>query len=182
MEPDEVQAEIEQRKKRAEDLRIREVLWCLYDSHFMRYEAWIREDPQWVYPGIGEAIKLSDKRVQFLIAQTVHQLIYKEGPATESKDRRGVPEEKIVPATLALRVNDQRVFKFEICRRTRYTDTCPLWDDQLGEVTRFIDGLWVLELTDLLEKIRAHEDSVRNQREGPRKARELEALKKRFGL
>ena len=39
MEPDEVQAEIEQRKKRAEDLRIREVLWCLYDSHFMRYEA-----------------------------------------------------------------------------------------------------------------------------------------------
>lgn len=187
IEPDEVRAEIERRKKRATDLRIREVLWSLYNSHFMRYEAWIREDPQLVYPGINEAIKISAKEVQFSIGRTTYQLTYKEGPASKDEWLRGCAdreffEEKIVPATLALRVDGQRVFKFEISRRTHYTRDGPVWDDPLGEVTRFIDGLWVLEITDLLEKIKAHEEGVRKKRAGPREARQLEALKKRFGL
>jgi hypothetical protein len=187
MEPDEVHAEIERRKKRAKDLKIREVLWSLYNSHFLRYEAWIRENPQLVYPGIKEAFKISAKEVQFSIGRTTYQLTYKEGLVAKGERLRGRDrgeffEEDIIPATLALRVDDQWVFEFDLCRRIHRTQFGPGWDDPLGEVTRFIDGPWVLELTDLLEKIRAHEEGVRNGREGPRKARELEALKKRFGL
>jgi hypothetical protein len=187
MEPDEARVEIERRKNRAKDLKIREVLWSLYNSHLMRYEAWVREDPQLVYPGIKEAIKISAKEFQFSIGPTTYQLTYKEGPTSERERLRGPGpgeffEETIVPATLALMVDDQKVFKFELCRRTRHTEFGPAWDDPLGDVTRFIDGPWVLELTDLLAKIKAHEEGVRNDREGPRKARELDALKKRFGL
>jgi hypothetical protein len=182
MEPDEVRAEIEHRKRGAQDSQIREVLWSLYDKHFKRYEAWIREDPQLVYPGVSEGFRVSPKEVQFSIGQKVYRLTYKEGLASESKSRRGVVEEKIVPATLALRVDDQRMFKFEMSRRTRYMHDGIVWDDLLGEITRFIDGLWVLELTDLLEKIEAHEKGILNARGAPGRARELEALKKRFGL
>jgi hypothetical protein len=91
---------------------------------------------------------------------------------------RALPEEKIVPATLALRVDGQRVFKFRISRSTRYERDGPIWDDRLGEITRFIEGPWILELTDLLQKIKAHEKDVWNQRQAPK----LEAEKKRFGL
>lgn len=181
MEPDEVHAEIERRKKRAKDLKIREVLWSLYNSHFMRYEAWIREDPKLVYPGIKESIKIFAKEVQFSIGRTTYQLTYKEGLIAEGERLRGRDrgeffEEDIIPATLALRVDDQWVFEFELCRRTRRTQFGPVWDNPPGEVIRFSDGPWVLELTDLLEKIRSHEEGVRNEREDPRKTQELEAL------
>jgi hypothetical protein len=52
----------------------------------------------------------------------------------------------------------------------------------LGDITRFIDGPWVAELADLLQKIEIHREKIRNQQEAPRKARELEVLKKRFGM
>jgi hypothetical protein len=79
---------------------------------------------------------------------------------------------------LALKVDDQPVFKFEIRRSTRYLNDGPVWNDVIGEVTRFIEGPWVQEVTDLLKRIRAHEKSVRDKRDAPK----LEAMKKRFGF
>jgi hypothetical protein len=182
MEPDEVRAEIERRKKRAADLQIREILMSLYNSHLARYESWIREDSELVYPGISDTVQFSGKDIQFSLGKTVYRLTYKEGPAPKSERIHGgygeFFEEKIVPATLGLRVDEQRVFKFEMSRCTTYTQNRPFWKDSLGEVTRFIDGMWVLEITDLLENIRTHEQGIREKRDGPR----LEALKKRFGL
>jgi len=187
MEPEEVRAEIERLKNRAKDLNIREVLWSLYNSHFRHYEAWMREDPQLVYPGINGTVKVSAKEVQFSTGQTTYQITYKEGPPYESERIHGPGpgeffEEQSVPATLSLRIDNQKVFKFELCTRTRSTEYGPSWDNPLGEVTRFIDGLWVSELNDLLAKIIVHEEGVRSERAAPRKARELEELKKRFGL
>jgi hypothetical protein len=79
---------------------------------------------------------------------------------------------------LDLSVDDQRVFKFEIRRSTRYLEVGPAWNDYMGEITWFIEGPWVQELPELLKKIKAHEKSVRDQRSIPK----LEAMKKRFGL
>jgi hypothetical protein len=79
---------------------------------------------------------------------------------------------------LDLSVDDQRVFKFEIRRSTRYLDDGLAWNDDMGEITWFIEGPWVQELPELLKRIRAHEKSVRDQRSAPK----LEAMKKRFGL
>lgn len=189
MEPDEVLVEIERRKKRAADLRIRDVLWSLYNSHLGRYESWSKEDPQLVYPGIGKTVNISGKEIQFSVGRTVHRLIYREGSVASNYSRMRVSgsrddpfEEKIVPGTLTLRVEEEKVFKFEISTRTCYGPDGPVTDHPLGEVTRFIDGLWVMEIIDLWEKIRAHEENVRQERRGPREARALEALKKRFGL
>lgn len=180
MEPDEIRTEIERRKKRAIDLKIREVLWSLYHSHFSRYEAFIHEDPELVCPEVSESIKISDQSIEFSLRQSIYRIVYTEGP----KVRREAPRkgelfgESMVPALLDLSVDDQRVLKFEIKRSTRYLVDGPARNDDMGDITWFIEGPWVQELPELLKRITAHEKSVRDRRSIPK----LEAMKKRFGL
>lgn len=161
MEPDEIRAEIECRKKRAVDLKIREILWSLYKS----YKS----------PDTATA--------QIKIGPTIYDLIYKEAPPSSTRyprQNRGdfEEEETIIPATLALLVDNQKVFKFEIRKSTRLTHEGPLWNDYLGDVTRFIEGPWILELTEFLVKRTAEQKALRDQKQKP----QLDALKKRFGL
>jgi hypothetical protein len=180
MEPDVIRAEIEQRKKRAVDLKIREVLWSLYHSHLSHYETLIQEDPELLCPEVCESIKISDKSVEFSLRQSIYRIVYTEGPKVrrEAPGRGELFGESIVPAMLDLSVDDQRVLKFEIRRSTRYLDDGPAWNDDMGDITWFIEGLWVQELPELLKRIMAHEKSVRDRRSIPK----LEAMKKRFGL
>ena len=79
-------------------------------------------------------------------------------------------------------MNDQKVFKFERSRRTESHYDAPVFTEQMGEITRFIEGAWVTELSDLLVKIEDHQKSVLDKREAPKKAQELEELKRRFGI
>ena len=180
MEPDVIRAEIERRKKRAMDLKIREVLWSLYHSHLSRYETFIHEDPELICPEVRESIKIFDKGIEFSLSQSIYRIVYTEGP----KIRRETPGkgellgETIVPAMLDLSVDDQRVMKFEIKRSTRFLEDGPAWNDDMGDISWFIEGPWVQELPELLKRIRAHEKSVRDRRSIPK----LEAMKKRFGL
>jgi hypothetical protein len=180
MEPDVIRAEIERRKKRAMDLRIREVLWSLYHSHLSHYEAFVHEDPELLCPDVRESIKISDKCVEFPLRQSVYRIVYTEGPKIrhETLGRGELLAESIVPAILDLSVDDQRVFKFEIRRSTRYLEDGPVWNDDMGDISWFIEGPWVQELPELLKRISAHEKSVRDRRSIPK----LEAMKKRFGL
>jgi len=180
MEPDVIRAEIERRKKRAMDLRIREVLWSLYHSHLSHYEAFVHEDPELLCPDVRESIKISDKCVEFPLRQSVYRIVYTEGPKVrhETVGRGELLGESIVPAILDLSVDDQRVFKFEIRRSTRYLEDGPVWNDDMGDISWFIEGPWVQELPELLKRISAHEKSVRDRRSIPK----LEAMKKRFGL
>ena len=180
MEPDEIRAEIERRKKRARDLKIREVLWSLYHSHLCHYETLIQKDPELLCAEVSESIKTSGKSVEFSLRQSIYRIVYTEGPKVrrETLGRGELFGESIVPAILDLSVDDQRVFKFEIRRSTRYLDEGLAWNDDMGDITWFIEGPWVQELPELLKRIRAHEKSVRDRRSAPK----LEAMKKRFGL
>ena len=180
MEPDVIRVEIDRRKKRAMDLKIREVLWSLYHSHLSHYETLIQEDPELLCPEVSESIKISGKSVEFSLRQSIYRIVYTEGSKVrrESLGRGELFGESIVPAILDLSVDDQRVFKFEIRRSTRYLEDGLAWNDDMGEITWFIEGPWVQELPELLKRISAHEKSVRDRRSIPK----LEAMKKRFGL
>ena len=162
------------------DLKIREALWSLYHSHFSRYETFIHEDPELLCPEVSESIKISDKSVEFSLRQSIYRIVYTEGPKVrrETLGRGELLGESIVPAMLDLSVDDQRVMKFEIKRSTRYLDVGPASNDDMGEITWFIEGPWVQELPELLKRISAHEKSVRDRRSIPK----LEAMKKRFGI
>ncbi|SRR5712691_13211536 len=171
MEPNEIRAEVERRKQRAEDLKIRETLWSLH-RHFSHCETWRREDIEWIYPGVRDTLEFADDQYQFCLEQTTFLFFHKEQSISEMATR----------GTFTLKVDDHEVFEFEWYERTKDGYTEPVFEFQLGEVTKFIEGSWVTQLTDLLQKIKAYSESVQNEREAPIKARELEALKKRFGI
>lgn len=63
MEPDEIRAEIYRRKKRAEDLKLREILWSLYYRHLMRYEELVNNDPQMLFPEVKERLDISGTQI-----------------------------------------------------------------------------------------------------------------------
>lgn len=82
MEPDEIRAEIERRRKRAGDLRLRELLWSFYRSHLQDLAERLEKDPELVYPEMKE-IKIANNDWQFRIGETSYRLVYEEEEATE---------------------------------------------------------------------------------------------------
>ncbi len=191
MEPDEIRAEIERRKKRARDLNLRETLWDLYYLRFSRYPKLLEEDPAIVYPDVKETFDMSvlpstqlfpkGILVQFRMEPTAYQVFYREGPGQHRENwgsSRGIPEVTITPATLALTVDGEQVLHFEVRRSVRDEEWGPVFCDSMGEITRFIDGPWTVELTELLRKIKLHEKAIWEQRQIPK----LKEQMKQFGL
>lgn len=183
MEADEIQAEVAKRKKRAKDLKIGETLWSLH-RRLVNYKTWLSKDPDKVYSEVGKTLEFSDDQPEFVLGHVKYQIISKEQPSfeTETTSPGAFEPDRITLGTLSLRVNDQKMFKFEWSRRTESHHDAPVFTDQIGEITRFIEGPWVTELSDLLVKIEDHTKSVRDKREAPKKAQELEELKRRFGI
>lgn len=171
-----VRSEVERRKERAEELGIRETLFSLYFSHLCKYREWVRSDPEMIFPEFSKIDVNSEKQAQFFFGNSAFELTHKKEPVQRSE------EEDTEFATLGLRVGGDRVFKFEIQRRTLYRREGPLTVERIGEITRFIEGPWVKELSELLEKIETYEAMIRKFRNAPQEAREIEQLRRRFGI
>jgi len=187
MEPDEIHAEIERRRKRAIDLKLRETLWTLYYYYLSRYAEELKKDPGMVYPEIRETLAVSDAHIQFCVGETMYSVIYKEGPVQRESDwgsrRRDIYDETTTtPVTLALRADEKCVFDFKMKRTVRYTPDMPLFSEIMGDVTSFIEGPWVTDVAELLQKIKAHEKGVRDKRQAPKLEQKLREDMKRFGL
>ena len=181
MEPDEIRAEVQRRKKRAEDLGIREVVRGLI-KHRDQYRAWLRDDPQFAARVLYPDVILSGDEVRFSIGPTTFQLKHREEPVSRDYDDRGDSRWERSRETLKLRVNDQKVFEFNIEKDTEWTQFGPIYHEHFGEITRFIEGPWVVEVTELFLKAKAQSDSAWKERNAPREAKDIEDLKKRFGL
>jgi hypothetical protein len=187
MEPDEIRAEIERRRTRAKDLKLRETLWRLYDSHLMYYAEKLKKDPEMIYPEIRETLEISDAHIQFHVGEITSRVIYKEGPEECESDwgsrRRSISDETTTtPIALALEIDEKRVFDFEMKKTVTSTPDWPLFNEFMGDVTSFIEGPWVTNVVELLQKIEAHEKSVRDKRQAPKLQEKLREDMKRFGL
>lgn len=177
MESDEVLAEIERRKQQAKNLKIRELLWSLY-IRFKGYET--RKNRTFIYPEIAASLKTLGNTQEFSLNQSLYRFVYSEGPPHKSEylGRGELSERTTVSATLALHVESDPVFQFEIRRSTSYLDDGPVSKDDVGAITCFMEGRWIEELQGLMERIREHEKSVANRLNSPK----LEEMKKRFGI
>ena len=187
MEPDEIRAEIERRRKRAKDLKLREILWTLYYWHLRSYADNLKKDPEMIYPEIKETLEISDAHIQFHVGEVTYMVIYKEGPEECESDwgsrRRSIYDEtRTTPITLALEIDEKRVFDFEMKKTVTYTPEEPLFNEMMGNVTSFIGGPWVTDVAELLQRIEAHEKSVRDKRQAPRLQEKLREDMKRFSL
>jgi hypothetical protein len=187
MEPDEIRAEIERRRKRAIDLKLRETLWALYYYYLSRYAEELKKDPEMVYPEIRETLEISDAHIQFHVEEITYRVIFKEGPGERESDwgsgrRRRFDETTTTPITLALEADNKRVFEFEMKKIVTCTPDMPIFHEIMGDVTSFIEGPWVTDVPELLQKIKAHQKSVRDKRRAPQLEQELRADMKRFWL
>ena len=187
MEPDEIRAEIQRRKKLAVDLKLRETLWSLYYCHFRWYAKKLVEDPEMVYPEVRETLEISETHIQFRVGEATYRFIYKEGPEEHepnygSRRRERFEETTTTPATLALEVDGKCVFDFSVRKRVQSTWDGPIFEETMGEITSFIDGPWAVGISDLLQKIKLYERNVCEIRQAPRLERKLQEDMKKFGL
>jgi hypothetical protein len=175
MEPDEIRAEIERRRKRAKDLKMRETLWALYNAHLRYYAENLKKDPKIIYPEIRETMEISNAYVQFRLGDIMYRVFYTQGPTLGEHDQK-------TQIAMGLSVDEERVFDFEFTKTVAYTPEMPLFSERMGEVTRFIEGPWVTTIPELLQKIKAYENSMRDERQAPEVQRRLREDMKRFGL
>ena len=119
--------------------------------------------------------------IQFRVGEITYRVSCKEGLTAGSpgENFEGTTKTQI---TIALLVDEERVFEFEMKKVVRYTPEMPFFSETMGEVTSFIDGPWVTAVPELLQKIIAHENSVLYERQAPQLQHKLREDMKRFGL
>src|SRR5271155_5507167 len=152
MTPDEIRAEVERRRQRARDLKIRETLWDLRKS-FRANKLWLRDDPQFskrvLYPGI----ELSDDEARFPLGQAASKLTYRKGKV--SSEDCGGTEFTTTHGTVTVKLNDDSVFEFEVAETVEYFRDAPGFSERLGEIAIFIEGPWVTEIAEFVQKVNA---------------------------
>jgi hypothetical protein len=94
MEPYEIRAEVERRRQRARDLKIREVLWD-FEKHRRHCRVWLPKEPEFaarlIYPGVV----LSDDEVRFSVEQAAFQSTCEKGAVShDAFSRRGSLRER----------------------------------------------------------------------------------------
>ena len=181
MKSDEIRNEIQRREKRAIDLKLRETLWALYNSHLRGYPEKLKKDPEMVYPEIKETLQFSGLKIQFHVGEIRYGLVYKEG-VTEGRPNSNFEGVSKTAMKLTLEVDEKRVFEFDMKKVVRHTPDMPFFSEIMDEVTSFIEGAWVKDVPELLQSIKAHVRSVGDKRQAPRTQQKLREDMKRFGL
>ena len=182
MEPDEIRAEVQRRKKRAEDLGIREVLRALI-KHRDHYRAWLKDDPKYAARAIYPDMTLSGSEIRFSVGPTTFQLMNdEERLPSDDWDSRGNSNCDHSRETVTLKVNGEEVFEFTVDKSTYWDQFGPSYHEHFGEIFRFIEGPWVTEIGEFVLKAQAHSATAWRERNAPREAEEAEKLRKRFGI
>lgn len=180
MEPEEIKAEIARRKQMVKDLRLRETVWSLYSSQFKYIDDKFREDPELILPEVRDTFKLSNNANDFRFNGSDYRLVYTEGK--KESDRWGGDKTVTTQATVMLKMNGELVFEFDLRTSVTYAPEAPIFDESMGEIKAFIDGPWVTDVPELLQRMRSHSQGVWKIRNAPKEAEKLKQEMKKFGL
>ena len=71
--------------------------------------------------------------------------------------------------TLTLKLNDDSVFEFEVVETVEYFHDSPGFSERVGEINRFIEGPWVTEITEFVQKVNSHAQGAWKEQECPRR-------------
>jgi hypothetical protein len=74
MESEEIHAEVARRKKRGEELKIRETL-CVLHGHFCDWRAWLGEDLGWIYPEVRRTLEFAVDQPKFTPGNATFEII-----------------------------------------------------------------------------------------------------------
>jgi len=184
MEPNKIWAEIERRRERARDLKLREELWLLCNSVLRGYAHAMANDPERIYPPIRESLSIARGVYRFAVDDITYKVIFRE--RKKEKNARiarltGI-ETITTPITLTLHVDNKLVFEFEMKNSVTGAPEMPVFREELGEIIAFIEGPWIQAIAELVDNASQHQLAVWKKRNPSKSERELRKNMKRFGL
>ncbi len=116
MDPEEIWAEIERRKDRVRDLKLREELWLLYSSVLLGYAHALANDAELIYPPIRESLSIAHGVYQFTLGDIAYKVVYREAKREKKSQIAHLSgiENTTTPITLTLHVDRKLVFEFNM--------------------------------------------------------------------
>jgi hypothetical protein len=180
MNPDELASEIERRKQTAKNLKLRELVWKLYSSHLQYYSRNVLKESEAILPALKESLSIKDNRYSFSIKGTQYEIVYSEG----KKETRGYGHDETVttPIQLSLERGCKLAFEFKMKKSVTYAEEAPLFSEYMGDVTAFIDGAWVQEITAFVREADQYRREYWAKRNAGKQSQKALSERKRFGL
>lgn len=89
MEAEEIRAEIKRRKKRAIDLKLREMLWDLHRYHLSRYPELLKKDPAMILPELKGTLEMGGNQALFGLEKPATSSLIRRNPGPILGEREG---------------------------------------------------------------------------------------------
>lgn len=182
MDQEEIRKEIERRRQRAKDLKLREHLWDLFHSNLQYYSSNL--DKEIIFPAIRETLVVANHNYRFTVGERRYDLICR--PGRELRERCGSRqwEDEIVttPIEFSLSVDEKPAFGFEMKRTVQYSREMPIFSEYMGEVTAFVGGPWVSDFIAMVAMVNQHKRAIWDRNAKVGREERLKEEMKRFGL
>lgn len=182
MDQEEIRREIERRRQRAKDLKLREHVWDLFHSNLQHFSS--NFDQEIIFPAIRETLAVTDRHYRFSVSERRYELVCK--PGREQRERCGTRqwEDEVIttPIEFSLMVDGKAVFAFEMRRTVQYSREMPIFSEYMGDVTAFIGGPWVSDFIAMVAMVNQHKRAVWDRNATVGREERLKEEMKRFGL
>jgi hypothetical protein len=179
---EEIRKEIERRRQRAKDLKLRELVWDLFHSNLQFFSSNL--DQEIIFPAIRETLVVASHCYRFSVGEHRYELLCK--PGREQKERCGTrqweDEVTTTPLAFSLSVDAKPVFAFEMQRTVQYSREMPIFSEYMGEVTAFIGGPWVSDFIALVAMVNQHKRAVWDRNAKVGREERLKDEMQKFGL
>jgi hypothetical protein len=182
MDLEDLAKEIERRKQIAKDLKLRELLWKLYNSHLSNYTHTLSRDPGSIYPSLKDSISIQGDNYFFTIGEAKYEVAYTAGKERSDAGYRDWGRIVTTPFELSLNLECRCVFEFKMTKTVEDTEDGPIFNERIGDITAFIEGPWVPEFTTFVQNVEQYKRQFWDQKNAVRREQKLKAEKKRFGL
>jgi hypothetical protein len=152
---DAIRAEVEQRKRRAIELKVPDLVADLHRDLFQNYPAWAREHPDRLPSLISDLEHPTKSIVAFIFKLQKYSFFWKEESGGETKRHNEDSDTFFLRGRLILRVNEKRVFEMTL-RGERYVDiggSLPFASTTWKPVNlqSFVEGPWIEDLREIGE-------------------------------
>jgi hypothetical protein len=180
MDQEELAKEIARRKQVAKDLNLRELVSRFYSSHLQYHSENIKKGPDAILPALKDTLTIKGTRYSFNVNGTQYEIVYSEG----KKETRGRGDDETVttPIQLSLERGCRLVFEFKMTKSVTYAREAPYFSEYFGDVTAFIEGPWITQLTDFSQEADQYRRDYWAARNAEKSQKKALAERKRFGL
>ena len=171
--------EVKRRKQRAWQSGVVKGAFDLYRENLRYYDAWATNCPHLIHPQIKITNKTkttskdgSSERIEATILGNAYVFTFSESSMY-------MEDGVIISGHLDVEFNGELVMRIDCMHRDeRYAGTS--WEPM--DVSVFLEGLWVADLTSVFADIKYSQEQRNEQAKRESKQRELDNLKKNFGL